>query len=144
MIELGRCAVADAGLVDRIDLQLARLPFDPPRPSAFDGVLSNALLHHLDDPLDLWRTARAAARPDAWLFVMDLRRPSSARDAARLVETYAATEPEVLKRDFYNSLLAAYEPVEVRQQLDRVGLGHVSIEIVSDRHWIAWTSTLPA
>jgi hypothetical protein len=44
----------------------------------------------------------------------------------------------VLQRDFYLSLCAAYTPDEVRAQLADAGLGHCELEVVSDRHWIAW------
>ena len=144
MVELGRHAVAAAGLADRISLQVGRLPAHRADSRAFDGVISNAFLHHLHNPFDLWEAAIAASKPNAWLFVMDLARPASAHDAARLVTVHAAAEPELLKRDFYNSLLAAYEPDEVRAQLARIGLHQTTVETVSDRHWIAWNDLLAA
>jgi SAM-dependent methyltransferase len=144
MIDLGVSAVQAAGLADRIALEREHLPLERPWRHRYDGLLSNALLHHLHDPCDLWRTVRSAAGPGAWMFVMDLLRPASVREASRLVETYAAAEPEILKRDFYNSLLAAYEPAEVREQLERCGQAHATVETVSDRHWIAWTPSIHA
>jgi hypothetical protein len=52
----------------------------------------------------------------------------------RLVNQYSGNEPDVLKKDFYHSLLAAFEPEEVEQQLSIVGLSELSVKIVSDRH----------
>jgi hypothetical protein len=46
--------------------------------------------------------------------------------------------PRLLRRDFYNSLLAAYRTDEVRAQLEIAGLGHLESETVSDRHFIVW------
>ena len=43
-------------------------------------------------------------------------------------------EPPVLKRDFYNSLLAAFEIEEVRAQLAAAGMSGLSVRTVSDRH----------
>ena len=41
--------------------------------------------------------------------------------------------------DFFNSLLAAYRPDEIRAQLLAVGLGdRLQIDVVSDRHLIVW------
>ena len=54
--------------------------------------------------------------------------------AQALVAQYAANEPEVLCRDFYNSLLAAFELDEVRQQLELAGLPRLEVRAVSDRH----------
>ena len=68
---------------------------------------------------------------------MDLARPDSEQDARALVDQYSGDEPEVLREDFYNSLLAAYTVGEVREQLRAAGLGHLEVEMCSDRHWIA-------
>lgn len=102
-----------------------------------DAVVSNSLLHHLPEPALLWCVARRIARRGAALLVMDLARPDSPADAARIVATYAQGEPEVLRQDFYNSLLAAFTPEEVRQQLAAAGLGDIRVRSVSDRHWLA-------
>jgi hypothetical protein len=64
---------------------------------------------------------------------MDLARPASRAAAEALVASYAAGEPEVLRRDFANSLGAAFEPDEVRAQLCEARLD-LSVETVSDRH----------
>jgi hypothetical protein len=53
------------------------------------------------------------------------------------VETYAATEPEVLREDFFASLLAAYTVEEVRAQLAAAGLD-LAVAETSDRHLQAW------
>jgi hypothetical protein len=69
--------------------------------------------------------------------VGDLLRPSS-RDAARaLVAREAAGEPELLRRDFFLSLCAAYTLDEVRAQLAAAQLAHFTLEATSDRHWVA-------
>jgi hypothetical protein len=99
-------------------------------------LFSNSLLHHLADPLVLWEAVRRWSRAGAAVFVMDLLRPASESHARQLVEEYAIGEPEVLRRDFFNSLLAGYRPDELRQQLRHFGLGHLTPEVVSDRHWL--------
>jgi len=109
----------------------AQLPRD-----RYDAVVSNSLLHHLHDPLVLWRAVLRHGAPGAAVFVMDLYRPDSAAAAAAIVETYAGGEPEVLKRDFYNSLCAAFDPTEAREQLAGCGLGMLDIRAVSDRHMV--------
>jgi len=100
----------------------------------YDAIISNSLLHHLHDPLVLWRTVLTAGAPGAAVLVMDLFRPPSPGAAQEIVETYAGTEPEVLRRDFFNSLCAAFEPGEVRAQLDECGLDGLLVKTVSDRH----------
>jgi trans-aconitate methyltransferase len=136
-------ALRRAGRQEAISLRLARLPCDDLGGDRFDAVVSNSLLHHLPDPATLWASVLQAGRPAAAVAVMDLRRPASEREAARLLEEYAADEPPVLREDFYNSLLAAYTPGEVEAQLHRAGLDRLQVTLPSDRHWIA-TGLLPA
>ena len=69
---------------------------------------------------------------------MDDDAQARAYAAARLVEVYCAGEPEVLRRDFFNSLLAAYREDDVRHQLRAAELGHLTVAAASDRHLIVW------
>jgi len=68
------------------------------------------------------------------VFVTDLFRPPNRAAAKRLVEKYATDEPAILQRDFLNSLLASFTVEEVREQLIQARLGHLRIEVISDRH----------
>ncbi len=97
-------------------------------------LISNSLLHHLADPQVLWQSIRAHGAPGAAVFIMDLMRPDSRATAATMVEQYAAGEPEVLRQDFFHSLLAAYTPGEVQAQLTVAGLD-LAVTVVSDRHF---------
>jgi SAM-dependent methyltransferase len=137
MLELAEEAVRGAGLRPRFEFRYGRLPGFA-LADRFDVIISNSLLHHLDDPLSLWTGARAHAGPGASLLVMDLMRPATRAAAERLVAEYARGEPEVLRRDFFNSLLAAYRPDEVQRQLAACGLSRLRVEVVSDRHLIVY------
>src|SRR6185503_20637992 len=90
--------------------------------SSYEAVISNSLLHHLHDPSILWDSVRKFAAPGAPIYIMDLLRPDSDAEVERLVETYAGKEPEVLKRDFHNSLKAAFTVPEINDQLREAGL----------------------
>lgn len=136
MLALGEQANRDAGLADRIALVRAHLPDARLPYDRYDTVVSNSLLHHLDDPGVLWESARRFAEPDGILFVMDLLRPDDDATVRSLVATYASEEPDLLRRDFERSLRAAYRPEEIAAQLERAGLAHLAIEVVSDRHLI--------
>lgn len=119
---------------DRIEFLHGFLPgaLIPDRPWA--AIVSNSLLHHLHDPSGLWSTVRQHARPGTVVFVKDLLRPDSQEQAQRFMEAYTAGEPEVLQHDFYNSLLAAFRPDEVEEQLREAGLDGLRVRAVSDRH----------
>ncbi|MFB6261347.1 MAG: SAM-dependent methyltransferase, partial [Thiohalorhabdaceae bacterium] len=100
----------------------------------FSAVVSNSLLHHLHQPGVLWQAIKRVAGKGTAVYLMDLQRPDSAEQAADLVARYAEDEPEQLRSDFYNSLLAAFTPDEVRNQLSHAGLVGLAVEVSSDRH----------
>jgi ubiquinone/menaquinone biosynthesis C-methylase UbiE len=102
----------------------------------YAAIISNSLLHHLHDPAVLWQTIVRHAHAGTRIYVVDLFRPPSAAVAQQLMETYAAGEPDLLRRDFYNSLLAAFEPSEVEAQLVEAGLPELAVELISDRHLV--------
>jgi SAM-dependent methyltransferase len=104
----------------------------------FDAVISNSLLHHLHEPQPFWASIGHYARAGAAVLIMDLSRPEGLNQAQTIINTYAADEPEVLRKDFYNSLLAAFTPQEVEAQLAQAGLEELKVEAASDRHWIAY------
>ena len=134
MLKLGREAVRRAGLENRIRLIEAYLPGSAPPLATYDAVVSNSLLHHLADPAVLWESLKRWGKPGASVFVMDLRRPDSPGLVEALVRRHAADAPEVLRRDFENSLRAAYRVEEVRGQLEACGLAGLAIHAVGDRH----------
>lgn len=136
MLKLGRELLARQDLVDRVSLVQACLP--APLEQRYDAIISNSLLHHLADPSVLWEAVKQGARPGAPVFVMDLLRPHSIEAAERLAATYAGDAPAVLRKDFFNSLLAAYQPDEIALQLRAAKLAHLKIEQVSDRHVVIW------
>jgi trans-aconitate methyltransferase len=135
MLRFGETRLAQLPqLRSRVRFIAGVLPGAPLPLPRYDAIVSNSLLHHLHDPQVLWRSVLAAGAPGAAVLVMDLYRPESHGLAQEIVETYSGDEPEVLKRDFFNSLCAAFEPDEVREQLVASGLGGLTVKTVSDRH----------
>jgi SAM-dependent methyltransferase len=101
-------------------------------------IISTSFLHHLHDSSVLWDSIHKYSQCGTKIFVCDLYRPESREEAMKIVNKYSASEPEVMKKDFYNSLLAAFEPKEVKQQLTAAGLSELSVKVVSDRHIIVY------
>lgn len=134
MLHYGHDAVARAGLEARVRLIHGYLPGAALPGAQYDALISNSLLHHLHDPMVLWDAVKAYARPGAPVFIMDLMRPESRERAQALVDQYAANEPEVLRHDFFHSLLAAYRTDELAGQLARAGLSRLTVRAASDRH----------
>lgn len=140
MLSHARQLNQENALDHRIQLIEGLLPDVSLPQSFYHTIISNSLLHHLHHPRVLWETIQQCAKPFANIFIMDLMRPDSESSARTLLEKYAATEPEVLQQDFYHSLLAAFRPEEISQQLEAAGISTLQIDIISDRHMIIYGS----
>jgi SAM-dependent methyltransferase len=138
MLAIARREAERAGLAQRVRFARAFLPDEAPPARDYALVYSSSLLHHLRDPAALWQSARRYGARGATLFVGDLLRPESPEAARALVAREAGGEPELLQRDFFASLCAAYTPAEVRAQLADAGLAALTVAVASDRHWIAF------
>jgi len=137
MIALARQRkTADADVGPRLNFIEGLLPGAPIPEMAYVAVISNSLLHHLHQPAVLWDAVNRHADRGTHIFIADLYRPRSMAGAQRLVDCYAAAEPEVLRRDFYHSLCAAFEPAEIAQQLEAAGLHELSVDVITDRHLV--------
>jgi cyclopropane fatty-acyl-phospholipid synthase-like methyltransferase len=142
MLALGVQRVAREGLADQISFEHRVLP-DPDlgELGVFDALVSTAALHHFHDPAALWDSMRVVAAPGACVFVQDLMRPESPAAAQALVDQYSTGEPDVLRRDYYNSLCAAFTPDEVHAQLITAGFSDFTVEAVTDRHLVVTAHT---
>ncbi len=119
-------------LLKRVNFVHAKLPLPSPLES-YDVIFSNSLLHHLPDPQVLWNTIKQCVREGGNITVMDLLRPVNEETAQKLVEKYANDESDILKHDFYHSLLAAFTLDEINFQLAMAEL-NFEVQQVSDRH----------
>jgi len=126
-------SVLPTALEARINLIHGLLPNVILPQSSYEIIFSNSVLHHLPDPQALWRTIKKYSRQGTRIVIMDLLRPACVEDAQAMVQAYAANEPEILQRDFYHSLLAAFSIEEINTQLAQAGL-NLNVEQISDRH----------
>lgn len=132
MIRIARQAIHAAGLGAHVRFKHGRIPRIALASGSFDAILSKDLLHHLPDPCDLWHEARRLGRAGARVCVMDLHRPATPAEAARIVDESDGL-PDALKRDFYNSLCAAFTVDEIETQIRHARLP-LRVERVSQRH----------
>jgi ubiquinone/menaquinone biosynthesis C-methylase UbiE len=135
MIKLAQQAVRAAGLEGQIKLMQGHMPGLPLEEHSYDAVLSKDVLHHLPDASALWKEAKRPGRPGALVFVMDLCRPETPDAARRIVDETVPAESPVLKRDFYNSLCAAFTVDEVREQV-RHAQQEFQVAQVTERHML--------
>lgn len=133
MIAEGKKAIDKVRLNDRINLIHSSIQDITLAEKEYAIVFSNSLLHHLHDPMALWELIKNA-KGDPLVFIMDLMRPKNIQKIDELVHEYAGNEPEILQKDFKNSLKAAFTPEEVVLQLQDIGLDGLKVTVVSDRH----------
>jgi cyclopropane fatty-acyl-phospholipid synthase-like methyltransferase len=135
MVRLAEEAVQQAGLADRVAFRRERFQ-ELAGARIADAVVSNSLLHHLPNPLQFWHKLRSAVKPGSPVLVMDLLRPESPGEAQAIVDRYASDAPDILRRDFYHSLLAAFTEDDIGAQLAQMNLTRLLIDVIDDRHWV--------
>lgn len=129
-------------LRSRVRFVQGRLPEAVLPRRSYDAIISNSLLHRLPETASLWQALSELGRPGACVCMMDLHRPGSEAQARELVERHAGDKPEPVKRDFLQSLRAAFKVEEIRQQLTEAKL-LLSVETCDDHHLLIW-GALPA
>ena len=136
MLDVARINVKHHGLGRRIRLRHGDAKALAGLRKKFDLVFSNSLLHHLLDPTPFWGEIRRLVKPGGAVLIQDLLRPESKTEARRLVRRHAGKDSPLLRRLFYQSLLAAFTTAEVRTQIRENGLEGLRVRKVSDRHLI--------
>ena len=138
MLEQAQQAVTQARLERQICLFEGLLPSVQLPYNHYDIIISNSLLHHLHTPSVLWESIKRFGKLGSQIFIMDLLRPDTTQAAKQITETYVSGEPKILQTDFFNSLCAAFLPEEVTEQLRDAGLQQLTVEVISDRHFIVY------
>jgi ubiquinone/menaquinone biosynthesis C-methylase UbiE len=144
MLEQARLNIAAAGLLTRIrcyhgDAKALVSVFGA---GAFEGVISNTIIHHIPDPTQALETMALLVAPGGTLMVRDLARPGSHEQITRLGDLHAGGESPEAKALFLASLNAALTLDEIRAIVAGFGREADSVAMTSDRHW-TWTWTRP-
>ncbi len=142
MLELARYNIEAASLIDRVTLAHADAKKLPYNKDAFDMVMSNSIVHHMPEPLNVLSEAVRVAAPAGLIFFRDLLRPEDDAAVKQLVETYAGEANEHQRTMFEDSLRAALSLDEIRQLVEQLGFSRETVQATSDRHW-TWCARKP-
>ncbi|MCA9055006.1 MAG: class I SAM-dependent methyltransferase [Planctomycetaceae bacterium] len=135
MLQLARrnavaAQVSERILLDRVDAKQTGYA-----DAAFDGVISNSIVHHIPEPgfvfAELWRVLK----PAGVFFVRDLLRPETNDQVEHFVATYTAGETPHQQQLFRQSLHAALTVDEIADLIAPLGLPRTAVQQTSDRHW---------
>jgi ubiquinone/menaquinone biosynthesis C-methylase UbiE len=140
MLLVGNQNVERAGFSKRIQLQLCdakRMPFAA---GEFAAVMSNSIVHHIPEPIDVLEEMVRVVRIGGLLFVRDLLRPADEATLAHLVATYAGDANAHQQQMFRESLCAALTLSEIRSLVASLGFDPATVQQTTDRHW-TWTAS---
>ena len=135
MLKIARRRAAEAGVSDQIAFRRADAKDLPFPDNAFDGLISNSIVHHVHDAMKALLEMSRVAKPNALILIRDLIRPETTEEAQAFVEKYAADNTEFQRKMYYESFLAAFTVAEAEQMLERMNLEGASVVQSSDRHW---------
>ncbi|WP_083618808.1 class I SAM-dependent methyltransferase [Planktothrix serta] len=143
MLFIGNQNIEQAGLQEQIKLEQVDAKQLPYPDDQFDLVISNSIVHHLQDPLLFFQELQRVLKPQGAIFLRDLTRPCSETELNTLVEQYAGDCNDHQKKLFRESLQAAYTLDEIINFIESVGLEKIRVYQSSDRHWTAERSYRP-
>lgn len=135
MLRVASRHVADAGLGGAVTLARSDGRATKLGAGRFDGVLSNSTVHHLHQPLALFREMKRVLRPGGAIMIRDLCRPRSMDDAWAIVKRVAAGDSLRQQQLFFDSLCAALTVEEVQKLVADVGWADLLVTMSSERHW---------
>lgn len=90
MLKQGKYLNEQENVSSRIKLIESFLPNLELPQTFYHIIISNSLLHHLQNPFDLWKSIQQHAKPFAHVFIMDLIRPIDEHTVKFLSNEYAA------------------------------------------------------
>ena len=135
MLKIAKRHIADAGLIDRITLELVDAKTLPYPDNTFDGLISNSIVHHIHNAMKALKEMGRVARPEGTVLIRDLIRPETAADAQVFVDRYAANDTPHQQKLYYDSFLAAFTIAEVNEMLTQMDMPDAVVVQSTDRHW---------
>lgn len=133
MIKTARRAAVEQGLAGRASFFVGdaiRLCFPD---ACFDLVLSNSLLHHLENPVAVFAEMARVAKPGGVVLLRDLRRPSGLAFPLH-VRWYGRYYSGLMKKLYVDSVRAAYTSQELAELLRRSALAGARIFLHQRTH----------
>ncbi|MGI9471139.1 MAG: class I SAM-dependent methyltransferase [Rubripirellula sp.] len=136
MLEVAKREIDIAGCLGQITLNHASVEeMEMYDDEIADTVISNSLLHHLDQPELGLRVAVRLTRKGGRVFFRDLTRPDDREQAERLVAMHCGEESENAQQLFRQSLHASLTLDEIRDIARGLGIAGDHVQMSSDRHW---------
>lgn len=137
MLKLGQKNLELAGKSAQISLQLIDGKKMPYEDDSFDLVITNSLVHHIPNPLDLFLEIDRVVKVDGSILIRDLLRPNSIAEIEQIVQKANLDYSPRQKQLFFDSLHAALTLAEIEEIVHQVGWHNAQVYQSSSRHWTA-------
>jgi ubiquinone/menaquinone biosynthesis C-methylase UbiE len=135
MLNRARSNVRAAGVTEQIRFERVDAKQLPYEDGTFAAVMSNSIVHHIPQPLEVLAEAVRVAVGGGLIFVRDLLRPADDRTVGKLVASYAGGVNAHQRKLFTDSLHAALDLDEIRALVAKLGFAPKTVQATSDRHW---------
>lgn len=135
MLKLGKENIKKAGKSQQIILSLVdakQMPYDD---HSFDLVMSNSLVHHIPNPLDLFKEIHRVVKTKGSIVIRDLLRPQCKNDIEQIVTQANLDYNPRQKQLFKDSLHAAFTLEEIKEIVSQIGWHNAEVYQSSPRHW---------
>jgi ubiquinone/menaquinone biosynthesis C-methylase UbiE len=135
MLKLASQNIEKASKSQQITLTLVdgkKMPYDD---HSFDVVMSNSLVHHIPNPLDLFKEIDRVVKANGSILIRDLLRPESENDIEEIVKQANLDYNPRQKQLFKDSLHAALTLTEIKKIVSEIGWHHAQVYQSSSRHW---------
>ncbi len=135
MLKIAQKNVDLAHKKEQIKLELADSKNLNYQNNSFDLVISNSLVHHIPNPLELFMEIDRVVKPRGQILIRDLFRPQSQAQIKAIVKQENLDYSSRQEQLFADSLHAALTIEEVQDIMNQVGWRKAEIYQSSPRHW---------
>ncbi len=123
MLKVAKKNIDEAGLSERVQLQIGNAEQMPFRSKSFDGVISNSSMHHWQNPVAVFNEIRRVLKDEGRFLICDLRRDVPWIPIALIYLLLS----DWGRKGFLNSVKAAYTLEECEQLLVKSELNNFRV-----------------
>ncbi|WP_330205438.1 class I SAM-dependent methyltransferase [Cyanobacterium sp. Dongsha4] len=135
MLKIAETNIQEKNKSSQISLQLVDGKKMPYPDNSFDLIISNSLIHHIPQPLELLKEINRVVKKNGVILIRDLFRPKSEDDIEKIVQKANLDYSPRQKQLFKDSLRAALTVDEIKDLAHEMEWYSAQVYHSSPRHW---------
>jgi len=135
MLKIAEKNIQEKNKLSQISLQLVDGKKMPYPDNSFDLIISNSLIHHIPQPLELLKEINRVVKTNGAILIRDLFRPESEDDIEKIVQEANLDYSPRQKQLFRDSLRAALTVDEIKDLAHEMEWHSAKVYQSSPRHW---------